>query len=928
MKGSFRLYYRDGNVDLPGVGVTYEVTNSAGASVASGITDAKGETKTFEGASDKDCCSLVVRLNGRQWTAPDTATPDADTTIELSGPQVQGHKIQRVRLVPYYQVCFVSHADHRPIPGAKFSAYALDANGKEAAARDSDANRVITGTTDADGKTPIIHCSQRLVFKFQIPKTTVSVASGRLTPLLQGQPDGNYVVPLKTVAATTQPKAEHEVHLAGKASLPFLISPQDDELIMIGQADFDEFEEVSGRLDKIMAAKHVAKLDLSRALESGDKAQIEAAEKALNNADEKIKSELNKNFSKSADLKEVITFETYSKGPNSSTGSAQMGLRRRYLRTDKYMQLRNKRLNKTEYKLNVKFAGPAGNKGSAEVKPKTLDAAALKESFAKIKTSLKYEKKWEADPKIFNLLDVAGNQYADTIMQSETYQVDAQAQWLRLVGGAGASAEVDWKSKKAKIQGNLQGKIVLCEGKITGQYAVPSLKGWMMQAAGEDLGAIRFVVEVAAYGFAGAKVVATGAVGISLQGGKQVAHAVPVDVKDSYAKDLHSANHLPKFDPMGPYEKAPDNLNGLDVGIDAFAGAEAGVTPAGKIQWLPPQEKDFVSFAEVSGTLAGNAGAGLSASLAVYYDTGKFRVRASARLCWGLGGKGALEFTVDGAKVAEFVKWLHYQLLYAGFKQMVNISHQAFMAYSQVLILLMKEGCSPKDVKRVEAIVAIAEDTFGRFEQQMEIAEQRNALVNNINRAPHWLVHAPPETRGMLLYQITRHGMPSHLKDTPEVGGTPWDPQVHYLPQHKKAICTIMKLVQTAAEWDNVMQHMTARGAKSATPAGKNEGDVLRFLNNGLSLAELPPVFEVLNGPVMTPVSDKSGSGNDYLDQYLGYRGKLMGKFPKGYKVAALDSPAFEMLASMDGEEHPQFGEIQTACLGEAYAGDPGSSLA
>ena len=101
-------------------------------------------------------------------------------------------------------------------------------------------------------------------------------------------------------------------------------------------------------------------------------------------------------------------------------------------------------------------------------------------------------------------------------------------------------------------------------------------------------------------------------------------------------------------------------------------------------------------------------------------------------------------------------------------------------------------------------------------------------------------------------------------------------------------------------------------------------------MNDGISLPDLPSVFERLNdvGPVARAVNTATGSGNDYLDKYLKMRGKLLDKFPKGYKIARTDSRQFEMLAALDGGQHMQFGEIQTAGLGEAMVGDPGASLA
>lgn len=929
--GKFRLFYKDGHVEHPCVGVHYQVVSSTHAIAASGLTDAQGETALFRSLGDGGRYRLLVR----QTAAGGYAEPDAveereyKPELELGAAQDGRHALQRVRIKPYFRVRFHTHPDGKPVVGAKFTAYTLDAHGKEAIARDLVKASNVSGKTDAKGETEVIYCASNVVFKFEVPGAGIKVPTRRLQPLIKGQDTTIYDLPFKTVRATTGPAQNHEALLSGKTSAPILISPSDQELIMVPQGDFDEFEEMSGRLEKIMEAAHLAKLDLSRALESQNEQEISAAEKALGLAEDKVKSELNKNFSKLADLKEVVTLETYNKGKNSATGASQMGLRRRYLKTDKYLELKNKRLNKAEYKLNIKFSGPAGTKASAGVNTKALDVNALKESFQKISKSLKSSKEWKTDPQVLNMLDLAGNEYADNIIKSETYEVEAQAQWLRLVGGAGASAEVDWTKRKAQIQGNLQGKAVLCEGKMTGRWAVPSLKGWMMSFGGEDLGAVRFIVECELYGFAGAKVVASGAVGISLEGGKQVAKAIKRDRSEALAKLIDPKTKLPRFEADGPYAKAPENLNGVQADLDAFAGVEAGLTPGGKIQWLPPQEKDFVSFAEVSATLAVSAGAGAGAQLSIYLAGGKFRIKASARLCWGVGAKGALEFTVNADKVAEFVRWLYYQLLHAGFRTLVYVEHQAFRALSQLLLMLVAEG-TPSH-KYIEQVSQNVNESFIQFEQSLELAQKRKAMVDNINRVPHWLVHATPETRGMLLYQITRHGMPSHMRDAPSVGeGSLFDPQVHYLPTHKQAVLNIMGTVQTRSEWDNVMQHMTSNGQKSPRSAGQNEGDVLRFLNNGVSLAELPSVFEALNeaGPVMKPVGDKKDTGNAYLDKYLKMRGKLLGKFPKGYRVARLDSAGFEMYAVLDGARSLQFAQIQTAGLGQAMAGDPGSSVA
>lgn len=943
--GKFRLYYVHVDARHPCAGVQYRLVNQAtGQHFTHGTTSSTGETKAIEIESVREATVYrleVLNQHTGQYEAPDIDGVLGDAScpeLELSSADTGAQVVTSVRVKPYFRVRFHTQMGNKPIASARFTAYQLDANGNEAVGRDLDRNSPITGTTNAQGETGVIFCAAPLVFKFDIPGTSIKVTSTRLTPLLKGQRTTRYDMPLKTVSATSVPQNEDPLtKLAGKISMPVLISPEDNELIAVPQSAFDEFEQVSGLLERVIANGHRAKLELSRALESGEQKDIEAAEKALGLADDKIKSELNKNFTKLADLKEVITFESTASGKNSATGAQQMGMRRRYLSKDKYLQLKNKQLNKKEYKLNIKFSqGPAS--AGASVSPKTLDVKALKESFQKIKTELKSKHELgHVDPVVLSLLDEASTQFSDTIVKSETYEVEAHAQWMRLVAGGGASSAFDWKAKKAEIQGNLQAKIVLCEGKTVARYAFPSLKGWMMKFDDEELGAIRAVVSCELYGFAGAKFVAAGAAGVSWQGLKQVVVGIKQDPKaQALSKQVDPKRRLPVFDPVSPYETLPDDLNGVKADIDAFAGVEGGITPGGQLQWLPPTEKEFVSFAEVSASLGGTLGAGVNGKVYVYLAKGKFRVRLAAGLCFGVGAKGALEFTVNAEKLFQFVKWVHYQLLNAGVRKLVYIAKDAFLALSQVLLLLIQEGValldgmSAEEAQRTAAYRQIEKTTteinnkFDTWLEQIDQAKIRNQLVNNINRKPQWLVHATPETRGMLLYQITRHGLPSHMRDAPDVRWSDIDYEVHFLPSHKDAVNNIMATVQTAKEWVNVMEHMTTDGEKSSMPTGRNEGDVIRFLNNGLSLAEdLPSLMLDINQR-----KEIKGTGNAHLNTYLKMRNKVRNDFPKGYTVVRLDTPHLDVILPNDGREHPSFAYIQTAEVGEAYAGDPGVGVA
>ncbi|KAG0921936.1 hypothetical protein G6F31_020112 [Rhizopus arrhizus] len=112
-------------------------------------------------------------------------------------------------------------------------------------------------------------------------------------------------------------------------------------------------------------------------------------------------------------------------------------------------------------------------------------------------------------------------------------------------------------------------------------------------------------------------------------------------------------------------EKPPETLNGMQVNAEAFVGVEAGLTPAGELQWLPPQQGTPVTLAKLSLDTAGSAGVGAKAQLYVYYAKGRFRIKVSARLCLGIGCRGALDFVVGVEGMLEFAKqrsWLPGQV--------------------------------------------------------------------------------------------------------------------------------------------------------------------------------------------------------------------------------------------------------------------------
>lgn len=151
--GRFQLFYKDRDVDYPCVGVHYQVVTDGMAILASGQTNSQGETSEFNSLPGASQYALQVRKCGGGWTAPEVVEESQYAPHLSLGPVTDnGRTLKRLRIKPYFKVRFQTHPGDKPMAGAKFTAYTLDDQGKEAVALDLDKKKV-AGTTDAKGST-------------------------------------------------------------------------------------------------------------------------------------------------------------------------------------------------------------------------------------------------------------------------------------------------------------------------------------------------------------------------------------------------------------------------------------------------------------------------------------------------------------------------------------------------------------------------------------------------------------------------------------------------------------------------------------------------------------------------------------------------------------------------------------------------------
>jgi hypothetical protein len=263
------------------------------------------------------------------------------------------------------------------------------------------------------------------------------------------------------------------------------------------------------------------------------------------------------------------------------------------------------------------------------------------------------------------------------------------------------------------------------------------------------------------------------------------------------------------------------------VELEAFAGAKADLKLVGSIQWLNPEKmsSDYQDFAKVGPSVAGLAGIGAGLLLELTYVAGKFRFKMMASACLGLGAKGKLELEVDAKLIGEFLIWFFYQLYHANFQRLTFVKKEAFELIVQMQVLIV-DGLT-EGYRRAEDFVdkELQEigEAFNAFTRALDKEERRVHLMESILREPKMLLTASPEAKGIMLYQLTRHDWTLDAMDGRNHDG------LSYYGRRKRAVKVVLRNAHTKRDFDNIIQHMSARGTRG--DVAKNKAQVMAFLN-------------------------------------------------------------------------------------------------
>lgn len=521
--------------------------------------------------------------------------------------------------------------------------------------------------------------------------------------------------------------------------------------------------------------------------------------------------------------------------------------------------------------------------------------------------------------------------WGDTELGDVDFSAEAAA--MRFYSGAGLSGELSPLQGQVSLKAEGSVEVAFAEGKVGGNLYLPSKEGVMLYyldaeqltdaAQGKavdssryDLGAIRLACSAELKGL----------VGVSLAGEVSIG----VEMKDIEAPDVDGKTkrgQMPRLKgsrQKSRRRKAVDvtgtdddwkNTAGLAAEVSFFAGAKGGLGISGAVQWRNPhsQDKHFEVFASIAPQLEGMVGLAGSAKLNIDYVDGIFRITAHAGICLGVGAEGTFTMAVGAKQLASFVYWMYYNLLNAGFRSLVFITKEAFTALKYLGYLLVAEG------REIAAYFGKVEELLSdgvraletRFRKESETLALAQGVLANVERVRF----TTPESKGMLIYQLTRFGAVSWALDGTGLGNA-------YLPTQRKAVLAVLRQATIANDLKNVIQHIHPQGQKGSLD--RNLGELTNFfavegpggLNVPGTRTDYQNQFQQMVRKTLDPhfiamgpagKVDQLAMNGDFSAWYEAVLSSLMDEPVRGQMALASSDPGYVLLRDGTQRDHPLF---------------------
>ncbi|WP_426208863.1 type VI secretion system tip protein TssI/VgrG [Massilia sp. TWP1-3-3] len=439
-------------------------------------------------------------------------------------------------------------------------------------------------------------------------------------------------------------------------------------------------------------------------------------------------------------------------------------------------------------------------------------------------------------------------------LADDVIDLKAEAQLMRYVGGVGVDAI--WKPLEGKVglKAEAKAQLSLAEGKVNFVVNIPNrfgydLKFWNMNNTKSfSVGLIRLQMETVVAGVVGAHCV--GELGMEFD--KNSFRAVPSTPgpppnlppppgwKFGRVGSAHPDNAPTAQAGPPSHTKDPDELVKGELAV--FAGVKVDVDLYVLFQWWnfeKADEQKWDDLAKISPGFSAMAGAGASIGLKIIYKHGKFGIIFHASASWGLGLRGKIAFEVNVPEIFNFVCWFFHQLHASNYEFLEYVEKAAFDAIKDIVFLAIQSGQALGEF--MYETQRQIDDVAKSVSRKLDESGKRNALAKRILADDTLLRFSTPETKGMLLYQLTRHG-PADSMDVGNYGFSSRDVLSNRFimlpdryPERKRAVLAILRWVQTQNEWKNVCWRVTPQGQKGP---GSYRGQLIKFLEQGLDMSD------------------------------------------------------------------------------------------
>ena len=612
----------------------------------------------------------------------------------------------------------------------------------------------------------------------------------------------------------------------------------------------DEFHQAKGNYSSALEhLAHAAATSTLSSLERGKRTTaVSAAESELEQKRKALQEHLGQ-FSLEGmsydDVVELIpVFEKGVKNRRGSKPKPYVYVKKQYFRTTQEGRKLHTVALKGKDKKSAKESIYSKDKnGNTRIDTSMLAKQLTDLQWPKLKLELQDVLKWSGSDfdldtlkSDFVLFDWAESWNNSLLAQTEglgaNVDVSRGAQFMRFASNVGASAQFDLAEGQASIKGEAKASVTMASASVNLEAFVPDRLGWKLSytsANGHEfeMGMLRLHIIPQLTGFIGASVVVEGQLQVVVKGNQQMLVGQP-------------GGRLPRFTDRNHrgavfYKQMAEEDEGLQLTGEAFAGARAEASLSGGLQWLKPTPPpgvvfgldgilkstgEYTNFCTIGSNISGLAGAGIGGKFNCTFINGRFCFHVAASLCWGLGAKGGLIFEVGVNTIVEFGAWLVYQLyrLDYGFFELVD--SDAFEAYSQYCVMQMADiedniyalyNASKIDVQLVyKDFLGFIRNIADEGLRSQEASQRRNRLATNTIAQKQDLLRYTPESKGMLLYLLTRHGKWDRL-DTLNYGG---DLLPDPFNDRKEAVLWVLRSIQTLAEWKKVLSRVTPDGTR------------------------------------------------------------------------------------------------------------------